>query len=587
MKKSILFLCAVVSAIGSHAKVGDNFASGNINYEVVIENESVKEVAVLSPQSSEITSATIPASVTYGGVSYTVTSIGHRAFANCTNLRSISLPKTIIWIGAYSFKRCTSLATVTIPVSVISIGRQAFAECTALVKATFSSEIESMGDGLFLGCTSLKTITLPQGFTKVEDGMFERCEALSAVHFVDGITSIGDYALAASSVNNITLPAGTGRIGNGAFAFNDKLSAVTIPNSVEYIGSGAFAGCSQLAHVTLPSWLTSMGVGDDGSMFDHCGQMTEITIPAYVENVGHIASASTRLTSIFVMGDHIPEGLASLPYVNNCGEPIIIYVKKSVYENRYSEGTWFGHKVEFRIPITMTNTKGVGVKYRTLCRDFDMDLSQTNDELLPGEGRLSAYIAPAVDEGLGIVFMEELKYVPSRLKANTDDQGEDEYVGIVLRGTPGATYYYQMGENDYSQGIGQWLLEYATAAANASPWNNNLMHGANDGRWVDPTETDPDSGQTFKNYGLSNNAFHIYSKSGWLGYSKAFLSVPLNMGAANITMTFTDDDGITDTISLEEFSKQCDDGETYDLSGRKVSMHHNGIVIKDGKKIAK
>ena len=585
MKKAILFLCTAVFAMHSNAKVGDTFASGNINYQVTIENGSSCEVAVSSPQSTEITSATIPSSVSYDGIAYKVTGIGHKAFENCTNLKSISLPASIEWSGAYSFEGCTSLATISIPASVVSIGRLAFAGCSALAKVTFASDIERMGDGVFLGCTAIKSVTLPQGFSKVGSGMFERCSALASVNFADGITTIGDYALAGVSVSSITIPSGTERIGDGAFAFNEELASVSIPNSIVRIGGEAFQGCSTLTHATLPSWLTYLGEDGGGGVFDGCDQMSEVTIPAYVESVGNLTSSSTALTSVFVMGDHIPTGLASLPGINANGEPITIYVKKSVYENNYSDGTWLGHTVDYHIPITMTNAKGNGVKYKTLCRDFDIDLSQTNDELETGVGRLSAYLAPGADEGLGIVFMEEINYIPSRLKANEQDySGEDEYVGIVLRGTPGATYYYMMGENDYTQGIGQWLLEDATAAVNASPWNANLMRGAHDARVVTPTETDNATGKTSKNFGLSNNAFHAYSKTGWLGYGKAYLSVPESMNSANITMLFTDTDGSTDSISLEEFVKQCDDGTTYDLLGRKVNGNHKGGVIKNGMK---
>ena len=585
MKKAILFLCAAVFAMHSNAKVGDTFASGNINYQVTIENGSSCEVAVSSPQSTEITSVTIPSSVSYDGIAYKVTGIGHKAFENCTNLKSISLPASIEWIGAYSFEGCTSLATISIPASVVSIGRQAFAGCSALAKVTFASDIERMGDGVFLGCTAIESVTLPQGFSKVGSGMFERCSALASVNFADGISTIGDYALAGVSISSITIPSGTERIGDGAFAFNEELASVSIPNSIVRIGGEAFQGCSTLTHATLPSWLTYLGEDGGGGVFDGCDQMSEVTIPAYVESVGNLTSSSTALTSVFVMGDHIPTGLASLPGINANGEPITIYVKKSVYENNYSDGTWLGHTVDYHIPITMTNAKGNGVKYKTLCRDFDIDLSQTNDELETGVGRLSAYLAPGADEGLGIVFMEEINYIPSRLKANEQDYGgEDEYVGIVLRGTPGATYYYMMGENDYTQGIGQWLLEDATTAANASPWNANLMRGAHDARVVTPTETDNATGKTSKNFGLSNNAFHAYSKTGWLGYGKAYLSVPESMNSANITMMFSDFDGSTDSISLEEFIKQCDDGNSYDLSGRKVNGNHRGVVIKNGMK---
>ena len=584
MKKSILFFFALSSAMGSHAKVGDTFASGNIVYQVTCENESLNEVTVVAPQSCEITTAAIPPSVSNNGMAYTVIGVGHKAFENCQNLKTISLPETLEWIGAYSFGGCSSLSAVSIPSSVVSVGRQAFVNCTALTEITLTTGIEWMGDDIFLGCMALKTITLPKGFPIVGNGMFERCGSLTSVNLPDGITSIGDYALARCTANSIVLPAGTERIGDGAFAFNEQLATVSIPNSVENIGCAAFAGCSQLAHVTLPSWLTSLGCGEDGCLMDGCNQMTEITIPAYVENVGHIASASTTLTSVFVMGDHIPDGLASLPKINCNGEPVTIYVKKSIYEDKYSDGTWLGHKVEYRIPITMTNAKGNGVKYKTLCRDFDIDLSQTNDELQPSVGRLSAYIAPAADEDLGIVFMEEINYIPSRLKANVDYQGEDEYVGIVLKGTPGTNYYYMMGENDYTQGISQWLLEDATAATNATPWDNNLMRGANDVRRVEPTETDSENGQTVKNYGLNNNAFRIYSKAGWLGYCKAYLSLPQSMGAANITMTFTDADGSTDSISLEEFTMQSDEGNAYDLVGRKVNKKQKGVAVYKGMK---
>lgn len=588
MKKSILLLIAAVSTMGSFAKVGDTFTSGNINYKVVCENESSNEVVVTSPLSTEISTATIPSSTANGGTTYKVTGINHKAFENCANLKTVSMPSTITWIGAYSFDNCTSLAQISIPESVKSIGRQAFSGCTSLTKVTLNGNIEWMGDDVFLGCSALQSVTIPQNISNIGGGMFEQCDNLSSVTMGESITNVGDYAFAKCSMKDITIPVGVKQIGDGAFAYNDILATVSIPNSVERFGSAAFSGCQQLTHVTLPSWLTSLGYGEEGGLIDGCDEMTEITIPAYVENVGDIALHPTSLVSVFVMGDRIPVGLATLPTTNANGELITIYVKKSVFDEKYSSGEWLGHTVNYRIPITMTNAKGNGVKYKTLCRDFDIDLSYTNEDLSEGTSNLRAYLAPAADEGLGIVFMEEINYIPSRIKANEEGfQGEDEYVGIVLRGTPGATYYYQMGENDYTQGVGQWLLEDATAAVNRSPWNNNLMRGANDVKLVNVTETDPQSGQTFKNYGLSNNAFHIYSKAGWLGYGKAYLSVPQNMSAANITMTFTDADGSTDSIELQNFIDNCDEGNTYDLSGKRVGGEHKGIIIQYGKKRVK
>ena len=585
MKKSIIILCAVVSALSCHAKVGDIFSIGNINYQVICENGLDNQAIVVSPKSSDISTATVGSSIANAGVTYTVTGIHHKAFENCKNLKNVTLPTSITWIGTYSFRGCANLVEIVIPAQVTSIGRMAFADCVNLSKVTMTSNLEQMGDDVFFGCTALKTVILPQGFTKMGNGMFERCTSLSAANIVEGATSISDYAYAGCALTCVAIPTGTEEIGEGTFSFNDNLTAVSIPNSMKTIGSGAFMNAASLAHVTLPSWITSLGEGEGGGLFDGCNKMTEVTIPAFVENVGDIATAPTTLTSVYVMGNHIPEGLASLPKTNSQGMPVTIYVKRSVYEEKYPNGEWNGIHVDYRIPITMVNAKGNTVKYKTLCRDFDIDFSETNVGLEDGVGKLSAYIAPDADEGLGIVFMEEINYIPSRLKSNEDGyQGEDEYVGIVMKGTPGKTYYYMMGENDYTQGTSQWLLEDATAASNASPWYGNRLRGANDTKWVQPTETDASTGNLHKNYGLNNNAFRVYSTIGWLGYNKAYLSIPHMNAQANITMMFTDADGSTDSITLEEFASQCDDGETFDLLGRRVKGHHKGIVVKDGQK---
>ena len=81
-----MLLCAAVFSITSHAKVGDTFASGNINYKVTTENGTTNEAIVYSPLSAEISSATIPSSVSYSGITYKVAGIGHKAFENCINL---------------------------------------------------------------------------------------------------------------------------------------------------------------------------------------------------------------------------------------------------------------------------------------------------------------------------------------------------------------------------------------------------------------------------------------------------------------------------------------------------------------------
>lgn len=41
----------------------------------------------------------IPESVTYKGITYSVTKIGDKAFANCASMESISIPATVVQVG--------------------------------------------------------------------------------------------------------------------------------------------------------------------------------------------------------------------------------------------------------------------------------------------------------------------------------------------------------------------------------------------------------------------------------------------------------------------------------------------------------
>ena len=49
---------------------------------------------------------TIPASVTYSGKTYSVTSIGSHAFEDCSGLTSVEIPNSVTSIGGYAFAYC-------------------------------------------------------------------------------------------------------------------------------------------------------------------------------------------------------------------------------------------------------------------------------------------------------------------------------------------------------------------------------------------------------------------------------------------------------------------------------------------------
>ena len=87
----------------------------------------------------------IPSSVEHNNVTYSVTSIGSRAFNGCSGLTSVTIPNGVTYIEESAFAGCRSLTSVTIGNGVNSIGLRAFADCDSLSSivswATFPPQI--------------------------------------------------------------------------------------------------------------------------------------------------------------------------------------------------------------------------------------------------------------------------------------------------------------------------------------------------------------------------------------------------------------------------------------------------------------
>ena len=103
-------------------------------------------------------SVTIPATVTYGGTTYSVTTIGDNAFYTCTSLTTINIPNSVTSIGDWAFCRCTNLTTIDIPNSVTYIGLEAFLSCESLTTINIPNSVTSINAGAFRNCSSLSDI---------------------------------------------------------------------------------------------------------------------------------------------------------------------------------------------------------------------------------------------------------------------------------------------------------------------------------------------------------------------------------------------------------------------------------------------
>ena len=157
-KSFLLLMVALLTTIATHAY---DFQSGDLYYNITSSNtvEVTYQEFLSASNYQGLTTATIPATVTYNGTTYSVTSIGEWAFWGCSALTSIILPNSVTSIGGGAFCYCSSLTSITIPNSVTSIGNGAFAYCSSLTSITLPNSVTSIGDYMFSDCSSLTSIT--------------------------------------------------------------------------------------------------------------------------------------------------------------------------------------------------------------------------------------------------------------------------------------------------------------------------------------------------------------------------------------------------------------------------------------------
>lgn len=148
----------------------------------------------------------IPNSVTKGGKTYTVTSIGECAFLSFeavdgipTNpiLKSVVLPNTIKELGDYAFRGCRYLESINMPNSIQVIGVGVFENCQKLKSITFPKGITKISPYAFMQCYSLKTIEIPFSVGIIEKYAFHLCENLENVKILNPNTKIYDTAFSA------------------------------------------------------------------------------------------------------------------------------------------------------------------------------------------------------------------------------------------------------------------------------------------------------------------------------------------------------------------------------------------------------
>ena len=269
MKRHILpILLTLLISMGSTRAIAYDIAVENadgitIYYNYTNEGKEL-EVAFLHEGNSNSLAYSndlvIPEDVSYMNRSRKVTGIGYYAFANCSNLTTVTIPNSVTIIGDQAFAYCTRLTSISIGNNVTSIGNYAFLYCTSLTSVPIPNSVASIGAGAFYGCNSITTMNIPNNVATIEQFTFYECSGLNSVSIPNNVTSIGTMAMyGCSSLTSLSIPENVTSIGQMAFEGCSSLVNLIIPDNVFSIGLRAFYGCSSLTSVTIGKSVTSIG----------------------------------------------------------------------------------------------------------------------------------------------------------------------------------------------------------------------------------------------------------------------------------------------------------------------------------------
>ena len=221
------FILAIICVFHTNMTFAYDFEVNGLCYNKLSAN-SVEVTFKVKDGNSYSGKIDIPEKVYYNGVTYSVTSIGERAFYQCSSLTgSLAIPNSVTSIGEYAFNTCSGFTgSLTIPNSVTFIGDAAFTNCTGLSGSlTIPNTITSISKYCFAACWGLTGLSIPNSVTMIEEAAFSGCHNLTG---------------------SLSIPYSVVSIGERAFQDCWGLTGITIPNSVTSIGSSAFVNCRSL-----------------------------------------------------------------------------------------------------------------------------------------------------------------------------------------------------------------------------------------------------------------------------------------------------------------------------------------------------
>ena len=148
-------------------------------------------------------------------------------------------------------------------------------------------------------------VVIPDGVTVIGEGAFAFCQRIRSVRIPESVREIRKEAFDhCRGLGSVTVPEGVTVIEDAVFRNCASLTAVRTGSALERIGANAFSGCGALKSFHITD--TVRGIGDGA--FSFCGSLETVTLPAGIDVIGdHTFYGCGKLESV-----GIPDSIARI-----------------------------------------------------------------------------------------------------------------------------------------------------------------------------------------------------------------------------------------------------------------------------------
>lgn len=255
-KRFIGIICCLISFSLANAQI--SVVDGLRFYAYSLSQASFAGIEDTALYSSS-TSLVIPNIVKIDGSTRTVDKIKENALSGFDNFEEITLPNSVSSIGYKAFENCSKLKRISIPNELYSLDSEAFMGCSGLEKIDLSNtSVMQIPDRCFYGCSSLDSLFIHKNIMSIYDSAFAYC----GIRYLE-IESSRTY------------------LNKGVFAECKKLETIILPEQMSDLGTGTFSGCSALEKFHLPENLSTI----NEELFKNCTSLDSLVLHSNIKTI--------------------------------------------------------------------------------------------------------------------------------------------------------------------------------------------------------------------------------------------------------------------------------------------------------------